>query len=114
MVRISDIQNNIVNWESVPFCSISDSDIETYRLSNNDLLFARTGGTVGKSYLVTNMTEDAVYAGYLIRSNYNKKLCPQFLKYFMEFVFCGLPLSFFIFITTPFRLTKYIKATRLP
>ena len=84
MVRISDIQNNIVNWESVPFCSISDSDIETYRLSNNDLLFARTGGTVGKSYLVTNMTEDAVYAGYLIRSNYNKKLCPQFLKYFME------------------------------
>ena len=38
MVRISDIQNNIVNWESVPFCSISDSDIETYRLSNNDLL----------------------------------------------------------------------------
>lgn len=30
------------------------------------------------------MTEDAVYAGYLIRSNYNKKLCPQFLKYFME------------------------------
>lgn len=28
MVRISDIQNNIVNWESVPFCSISDSDIE--------------------------------------------------------------------------------------
>lgn len=78
MVRISDIQNNIVNWESVPFCSISDSDIETYRLSNNDLLFARTGGTVGKSYLVTNMTEDAVYAGYLIRSNYNKKLCPQF------------------------------------
>lgn len=78
MVRISDIQNNIVNWESVPFCSISDSDIETYRLSNNDLLFARTGGTVGKSYLVTNMTEDAVYAGYLIRSNYNKNYVLNF------------------------------------
>lgn len=84
MVRISDIQNNEVNWSSVPFCEISESEIDTYRLNDNDILFARTGGTVGKSYLVTNMTEDAVYAGYLIRSNYNKRLCPQYLKYFME------------------------------
>lgn len=84
MVRISDIQNNEVNWSTVPFCEISESEIETYRLNENDILFARTGGTLGKSYIVTNMTEEAIYAGYLIRSNYSKRLCPQFLKYFME------------------------------
>ena len=84
MVRISDIQDNIVDWSTVPYCQISEKEIPAYLLAENDLLFARTGGTVGKSYLVTNMTEQAVYAGYLIRSNYNKKLCPQYLKYFME------------------------------
>ncbi len=84
MVRISDIQDNIVDWNTVPYCQISEKEIPTYLLAENDLLFARTGGTVGKSYLVTNMTERAIYAGYLIRSNYNKRLCPQYLKYFMD------------------------------
>lgn len=84
MVRISDIQDNIVDWGTVPYCQISEKEIPTYLLAENDLLFARTGGTVGKSYLVTNMTERAIYAGYLIRSNYNKRLCPQYLKYFMD------------------------------
>lgn len=84
IVRISDIQNNIVNWSTVPYCQISEKEIPMYLLSENDLLFARTGGTVGKSYLVTNLTERAIYAGYLIRSNYNKRLCAKYLKYFME------------------------------
>lgn len=84
MVRISDIQDNIVDWNTVPYCQISEKEIPVYLLAENDLLFARTGGTVGKSYLVTNMTERAIYAGYLIRSNYNKRLCPQYLKYFMD------------------------------
>ena len=52
MVRISDIQDNAVNWVTVPYCDISDSEIEAYLLSPNDILFARTGGTVGKSYIV--------------------------------------------------------------
>lgn len=84
IVRISDIQNDIVNWDTVPYCQISEKEIPTYLLSKNDLLFARTGGTVGKSYLVTNMTERTIFAGYLIRSNYNRRLCAKYLKYFME------------------------------
>lgn len=84
MVRISDIQDNMVMWDNVPYCDIPEKDIEYYLLNENDILFARTGGTVGKSYLVTNMKCEAIYAGYLIRSNYNKRLCPQYLKYFME------------------------------
>ena len=84
MVRITDIQDNRVVWDSVPYCDISEEDIDEYLLHNNDILFARTGGTVGKSYIVQNISEDAVFAGYLIRTSYSQKLCPKYLKYFME------------------------------
>lgn len=84
MVRISDIQNNKVLWEKVPYCIIEEKDIETYLLEVNDILFARTGGTVGKSFLVEKVPEPAIYAGYLIRTRYSQELCPQYLKSFME------------------------------
>lgn len=85
MVRISDIQNNRILWDTVPYCDIKETEIETYRLEKNDILFARTGGTVGKSYLVSENSERAIYAGYLIRTRYNQSLLvPQYLKFFME------------------------------
>ena len=84
MVRISDIHDNVVQWENVPFCNIEAYDIDTYLLKENDILFARTGGTVGKSFLVQSVPEPAIYAGYLIRKKYSKELCPQYLKSFME------------------------------
>ena len=84
MVRISDIQDNSVLWKTVPYCDIRESEIDAYLLKPNDILFARTGGTVGKSYLVQEVPEEAIYAGYLIRTRYSNQLCPQYLKYFME------------------------------
>ncbi|MBO6245099.1 MAG: restriction endonuclease subunit S, partial [Anaerovibrio sp.] len=84
MVRISDIQSNEVLWEDVPYCGIDEDSIETYLLQPNDILFARTGGTVGKSYLVEEVPEEAVYAGYLIRTRYSRLLSPRYLKYFMQ------------------------------
>ena len=84
MVRISDIQNGEVKWDTVPFCDIKEADISGYLLEKNDILFARTGGTVGKSYLVKDTSEDAIYAGYLIRTRYSSYLCPEYMKFFME------------------------------
>ena len=84
MVRISDIQNGKVVWERVPYCDIDEEDINNYMLKAGDILFARTGGTVGKSYLVTEVPEEAIYAGYLIRTRYSNQLSSQYLKYFME------------------------------
>ena len=84
MVRISDIQDGKVLWTSVPFCDIKENDIETYLLKKNDILFARTGGTVGKSYLVKDVPEESIYAGYLIRTRYSSLLCPEYMKHFME------------------------------
>ena len=84
MVRISDIQNNEVLWDSVPYCKIKAEEIEGYLLKPNDILFARTGGTVGKSFLVKKVPYPSIYAGYLIRTRYSNNLVPQYLKYFME------------------------------
>ena len=84
MVRISDIQDGKVNWDSVPYCDIAETDIQEYLLHTNDILFARTGGTVGKSYLVTDVPEDSVYAGYLIRTSYSSLICAQYIKAFMD------------------------------
>lgn len=84
MVRISDIQDGKVQWETVPFCDVSEESIADYLLKRNDILFARTGGTVGKSYIVKELPEEAVYAGYLIRTRYSDHLEPMYLKYFME------------------------------
>ena len=84
MVRISDIQGGKVIWDSIPFCDIKEEEIPTYLLSSNDILFARTGGTVGKSYIVKEIPEEAIYAGYLIRTRYSDMLCPEYLYYFMQ------------------------------
>ena len=84
MVRISDIQENCVLWDNVPYCLIDESDIDTYLLKVNDILFARTGGTVGKSFLVEEVPEKAIYAGYLIRTRYSSLLNPRYMKSFME------------------------------
>lgn len=84
MVRISDIQDGNVLWDTVPFCDIAENDIETYLLGKNDILFARTGGTVGKTFLVKEVPYESVYAGYLIRTRYSSLLCPEYMKHFME------------------------------
>ena len=84
MVRISDIQKNCVLWDNVPYCQIEENDIDTYLLKVNDILFARTGGTVGKSFLVEEVPKRAIYAGYLIRTRYSSLLNPRYMKSFME------------------------------
>lgn len=67
MLRITDIQDNSVIWSEVPYCKIEDNKLEKYQLRKNDLLFARTGATVGKSFLIRDEPPIAVYASYLIR-----------------------------------------------
>lgn len=52
LLRITDIQNSSVNWNTVPFCKISQEEKQKYLLKDGDLVFARTGATVGKSFLI--------------------------------------------------------------
>lgn len=67
LLRITDIQENEVLWNSVPYCEIDSEQTNKYLLKENDLVFARTGATVGKSFLIKGEIPDAVFASYLIR-----------------------------------------------
>ncbi len=83
-LRITDIQNDRVDWESVPYCMIESADLPKYRLASGDIVFARTGATTGKSFLVDD-PPDAVFASYLIRLRLlDKKLLPEFLSLFFQ------------------------------
>ncbi len=84
LLRITDIQDNKVDWESVPGCEIKEKDVIQYLLANKDILIARTGGTVGKSYLVENISVKAVFASYLIRVVPSEHIDVNYLKLFIE------------------------------
>ena len=66
-LRITDIQDNMVNWNAVPSCNVPHAKINDLQLHDEDILIARTGGTVGKSYLVKKIPGRVVFASYLIR-----------------------------------------------
>ena len=84
LLRITDIQNNAVNWEDVPFCTVTPNELEGYQLHNRDIMIARTGGTIGKTYIVRNLNETAVFASYLIRAIPVPHINEEYLKIFME------------------------------
>lgn len=83
LLRITDIQNDGVNWDTVPGCDISPSEITGYELKDGDIVIARTGGTIGKSYLVSGLTHSAVFASYLIRIGRLDAIFPNFTKVFL-------------------------------
>uniref|UniRef100_UPI001FA8A13B restriction endonuclease subunit S n=1 Tax=Lacrimispora amygdalina TaxID=253257 RepID=UPI001FA8A13B len=84
LLRITDIQNNVVCWRDVPFCEPMESEYATYGLSNRDIMIARTGGTIGKSYIVRNLEGRAVFASYLIRVIPLESIYEEYLKVFLE------------------------------
>ena len=83
-LRITDIQDDQVDWESVPYCRIESADLPKYRLATGDIVFARTGATTGKSFLVDD-PPNAVFASYLIRLRLlDKNLMPEFVSLFFQ------------------------------
>ena len=64
-LRITDIQNGNVSWDSVPGCSISQISEKEKCLADGDIVFARTG-SIGKCFLVRQPPR-SVFASYLIR-----------------------------------------------
>lgn len=81
-LRITDIVPYYVDFESVPFCKITEKDVSKYIVNEGDILIARTGATTGYNYVVPSGINNTVYASYLIRFVVDKKLVlPLFLKY---------------------------------
>ena len=91
-LRITDIQDRVINWDSVPYCAISEKEYEKYKLYKNDIVVARTGNSTGTNAIIKEDI-DAVFASYLIRFRVNEKIAdPYFVasvlssKSFTEFV----------------------------
>ena len=84
LLRITDIQDNKVDWETVPFTDFDDNKVSSYILHNGDIVFARTGATVGKSYLIQGLSQKAIYASYLIRIQTFDLILPEYVKLFFE------------------------------
>lgn len=79
-IRITDI-DDLGYLKTTDKRTISNID-KAYYLKHNDVLFARSG-SVGKCYIHKDTSEQAIFAGYLIRFNLNSdKIDPDYLFYY--------------------------------
>jgi len=86
-LRITDIDDN-GNYSTDKKVSVDDLNYKQFVLKDGDIVFARTGATVGKTYLYKPTDGMLVFAGFLIRFRTEEKLLiPQHLKYFTEVKF---------------------------
>lgn len=70
-IRITDIEDN----GSLKNERVSPNEINSkYLLNDGDILFARSGATVGKTYQHKSNNGKCIYAGYLIRLIPNRKM----------------------------------------
>lgn len=81
-IRITDIRDDGSLNDDIVAPSNPD-DYEKYRLNEGDILFARSGATVGKTYLHSEKNGYCIFAGYLIRFVPDtSKINPKFLFHF--------------------------------
>lgn len=84
-LRITDIQDDRVDWTSVPYCETSLTEETSAQLAPGDIVFARTGATTGKSFLIRTCPQRAVFASYLIRVRPNPSIVePRYLSWFFQ------------------------------
>ena len=81
-LRITDIDDDgTLNKEGLK--SVADVNASKYLLKPNDIVFARTGGSTGRSYFYDGSDGEFVYAGFLIKFSLDqKKVNPKYLKYY--------------------------------
>ena len=81
-LRITDIDDiGFINTNQMK--SINDKNEEKYLLKANDIVFARTGNSTGKSYFYNSDDGPLVYAGFLIKFSLDPtKLNPKYLRYY--------------------------------
>jgi type I restriction enzyme, S subunit len=86
-VRITDVNEN-GNLREETFRSLPEEIAKPYLLQEGDLLFARSGATVGKTFFYQNTWGRAAYAGYLIRARLNKQIVfPNFVNHITKTIF---------------------------
>ncbi|MFD1747447.1 restriction endonuclease subunit S [Rhizobium helianthi] len=82
LLRITDIQDYKVDWDSLPFCD--DQPDPAFLVKGGDIVVARTGATTGKSYLIKNVPVPTAFASYLIRIAVSHELQSDYVWKFMQ------------------------------
>lgn len=82
-VRITDILNNSLR-EDLQKQSLTEEQSKGYILEHNDILLARSGGTVGKAFIYKSEYGRCAFAGYLIRAQINCHNNSQFIYYYTQ------------------------------
>jgi len=86
-VRITDIDTQgTLNTKRVS-SDLPEKDLAKYTLKKGDLLFARSGATVGKTYLYHRCDGDLVYAGYLIKFSIKEPFNAEYFFHFTKTAF---------------------------
>ncbi len=84
-IRITDITNDNQLKDDDNNQYLTEQQAQGYILSHNDVLFARSGGTVGKTFIFNEKYGRCAFAGYLIKAECNKNiLLPKFLMYYTQ------------------------------
>ncbi|MED1104988.1 restriction endonuclease subunit S [Bacillus paramycoides] len=86
-LRITDIQENGVNWGEVPYAEglVDEKEASKFILQSGDIVFARTGATTGKSYLIDEVPSPTIFASYLIRVRAMQSIViPEYLSLFFQ------------------------------
>ena len=80
-IRITDIDNNTHEFLTYNLTSpdIDLTDAENYKLAEGDILLARTGASVGKSYIYRDSDGLVYYAGFLIRARIREEYDAEFV-----------------------------------
>ena len=81
-IRITDIDDNSRKFISEKVTSPDiefTPELENFKLQKNDLLFARTGASVGKTYLYEEKDGEMYYAGFLIRARIKEDVSADFI-----------------------------------
>ncbi len=80
-IRITDITTD-GRLKNDGALSIELEDASPYLLEDGDILFARSGATVGKSFIYYTEYGKAAFAGYLIRARLKEKIVPEYVYYY--------------------------------
>ena len=78
-IRITDIDENTSVYKSDDPVSPDGLLSDEYLVNENDILFARTGASTGKTYLYNQNDGRLFYAGFLIKANVNNNCDPYFI-----------------------------------
>lgn len=83
-LRITDIDSE-GQLRSGDFQTLEQSLAEPYLLQDGDILFARSGATIGKAFLYDAQSGAACYASYLVRFRCDQnQILPKFLANFTQ------------------------------